>query len=90
MVTFHGCAFVREHRAILLACKAKEGKQQSTCDAHKTDGAFDKSKCDGDSENCKWDDGTQGTMTGLVECKMLRLDPCARDRTRGAAPEGDT
>ena len=38
----------------LLACWAKTGKPQTACNAHRTNGAFDKWKCDGDTDTCEW------------------------------------
>ena len=46
----------------ILACVAKKGKEQSACDAHKTDDEWDETKCDGDPTNCDWQ-ATQGSKT---------------------------
>ncbi len=53
------------------------------CDAHKTDDEFDKSKCDGDTENCEWQlmqRSKTATEPDALKCAMLRLDPCDRGR----------
>ncbi len=42
-----------------LACNARKGKEQAVCDAHKTDGKWDISKCVADGDNCVWNNGMQ-------------------------------